>query len=75
MKTVYQLVATGPRAHFSGQGSILSKTIFLNKEKAENHKDDFSRNCTATVDGVGEFQTLASVDHCSIVELELDDGE
>ncbi len=42
---VYQLIASGPKKYFSGEGMIPSKKAFLSKDKAEEYIGTFKDIC------------------------------
>ncbi len=75
---VYQLMAKGPLAYFSGSGKIHSKNVYLTKEKAEEKVEEFKVTCCKTDDKLSSFSSLASIfsslasiDSVTVLELEL----
>lgn len=69
---VYGLSAHGPLAHFSGKGSITSKTLFRSPEAAEAAKPLFAEKCLRS-DGPGSLSDLDRVDRINLIEYDLED--
>ncbi len=72
VRSVYQLVASGPSLTWSGIGRIRSKQIFTSRRRAEREIPAFTARAA---ENRGSLNDLASVDEVVIVEFELVEDE
>lgn len=69
---VFGLVAFGPLAGFTSQGSIHSRRLFHDAKQAEGAKPEFEKICLGSPERPSP-NDLASITHITLIEYELAD--